>query len=140
MWKRNIKSFSNEQWNIIFSFRNFVVFVLPKLFELCTFCRWNLIEILDQRSLSTGEPCTYEYIDLLQSFNRGTLSIHWYITCLSMSVSFRCFFITAISSRFLKVAVATSNFMKEVYIGRFTLEFSVSMLKEIMELVWDYAS
>ena len=27
----------------------------------------------------TGEPCTCEYVTLLQSFHRGTLSIHWYI-------------------------------------------------------------
>ena len=47
---------------------------------------------------------------------------------------------TAISSRFLKVAIATSNFMNEVYNGRFAPEFSVSMLKETIALVWDYVS
>ena len=30
-------------------------------------------------ALSTGEPCTCEYVTLLQSFQRDTLSIHWYI-------------------------------------------------------------
>ena len=34
---------------------------------------WN------KRALSTREPYTYEYVCLLQSFHRGTLSIHWYI-------------------------------------------------------------
>ena len=29
--------------------------------------------------LSAGEPCPCEYVTLLQSFRRGTLSIHWYI-------------------------------------------------------------
>ena len=52
-----------------------------------------------------------------------------------MLVSFRRSFKIAIFNRFLKMAVATPNFMKEVYIGRFTLEFSVSMLKEIMAVV-----
>ena len=35
--------------------------------------------LLNERVLSTGEPCTCEYVTLLQSFHRGTLSIHWYI-------------------------------------------------------------
>ena len=30
-------------------------------------------------ALSTGELCTCEYVTLLQSFHRGTLSIDWYI-------------------------------------------------------------
>ena len=36
-------------------------------------------KIWNKRVLSTGEPCTCEYVTLLQSFHRGTLSIHWYI-------------------------------------------------------------
>ena len=40
--------------------------------------------------------------------------------------------------RFLKVAIATSNFMNEVYNGRFTPEFSVSIIREIIALVSDY--
>ena len=31
----------------------------------------------DERAVSTGEPCTCEYVTLLQSFHRGTLSMHW---------------------------------------------------------------
>ena len=50
-----------------------------------------------------------------------------------MFVLFRRSFKTAILSRFLKVAIATSNFMKEVYNGGFALEFSVSMLKKFNE-------
>ena len=36
-------------------------------------------KLCNKRVLSTGEPCTCEYVTLLQSFHRGTLSIHWYI-------------------------------------------------------------
>ena len=55
-------------------------------------------------------------------------------------VLFRCSFKTAIFSRFLKVAIATSNFMNEVYNGGFAPEFSVSMLKETIALVKDYVT
>ena len=41
-------------------------------------------------------------------------------------------------SSFLKVALATPNFMSEVYNGVLAPEFSVSVLKEIIALVWDY--
>ena len=34
---------------------------------------------LNERVLSTREPCTYEYVSLLHSFNRVTLIIHSYI-------------------------------------------------------------
>ena len=37
-------------------------------------------------------------------------------------------------SRFLKVAIAMSKFKNEVYNGKFSPEFSVSMLKEIIGL------
>ena len=36
-------------------------------------------KLLNERVLSTGEPCTSEYVTLLESFHRGTLSIHQYI-------------------------------------------------------------
>ena len=57
-----------------------------------------------------------------------------------MSVLFRRSFKTAIFSRFLKVVIATSNFMNEVYNGGFVPHYSVSMLKEIIALVRDYVS
>ena len=41
-------------------------------------------------------------------------------------------------SMFLKVAIATSNFMKEVYNGWFLPELSVTMLKETIAIVWEY--
>ena len=47
---------------------------------------------------------------------------------------------TAIFSRFSKVAIATSDFMNKVYNGGFSPEFSVSMLKETIALVRDYVS
>ena len=57
-----------------------------------------------------------------------------------MSVLFRCCSKTAIVSKFLKVAITTSNFLNKVYNGGFALEFSVSMLKETIALVLDYVS
>ena len=53
-------------------------------------------------------------------------------------VFFRRSFKTAMFSRFLKVAITTSNVMNEVYNGRFSPELSDSMLKKIIVLVWDY--
>ena len=47
-----------------------------------------------------------------------------------MSVLFRCSFKTGMFSRFLKVAISTSNFLNEVYNGGFVTEFNVSMLKK----------
>ena len=132
-----MKSFSNE--TIIF-FLHKVLF--PLYFGSCQNCMSSANlgaelhqKLCNKRALSTGEPCTCEYVSLLQSFHRGTLSIHWYIAqnvqpTFSMSVLFRRSFKTTIFSTFLKVALATSNFMNEFYDGRFKPEFSVSMLKE----------
>ena len=102
-------------------------------------------KLCNKRILSTGDPCTCEYVTLLQSFHRGTLSIYWYIAqnvqpIFSMSVLFRSLLRTVIFSRFSKVSIATSNFMNEFYNGGFSPEFSVSMLKEIIALVQDYVS
>ena len=55
-----------------------------------------------------------------------------------MSVIFRRSSKTAMFSRFLKVAIATSNFMNKVYNGGFSPQLSVSMLKETIALVGDY--
>ena len=55
-----------------------------------------------------------------------------------MSILFRRSFKTAILSRFLKVTIATSNFMNKVYNGRFATESSISILKKTISLVWDY--
>ena len=55
-----------------------------------------------------------------------------------MSDLFRRSFRSAIFTRFFKMAIATSNFMNEFYNGVFASEFSVSMLKETIALVWDY--
>ena len=57
-----------------------------------------------------------------------------------MSVLFRRLFRIAIFSRFSKVAIALSNFMKEFYNGGFALQSSVSMSKETITLVLDYLS
>ena len=36
-------------------------------------------KLCNKRDLRSGGPCTGKYVTLLQSFHRGTLSIHWYI-------------------------------------------------------------
>ena len=72
------------QWNTKFLFLQKVLFLLH--FGSCQSCMSsaNLVEEMHQklcnkRVLSTGEPCSCEYVTLPQSFHRGTLSIHWYI-------------------------------------------------------------
>ena len=55
-----------------------------------------------------------------------------------MSVFSRRPFKTVIFSRYLKVAMTTSNFMNEVYNGGFAPAFSVSVLKEFISLVRSY--
>ena len=102
-------------------------------------------KLCNKRPLSAEEPCTGQYVTLLQSFHRVTLSIHCYIAqsvqfTFSISVLFRCFFQIAIFSRFLMVAIATSNFLNEVENDKFVPEFSVSIVKEIITLVRDYES
>ena len=70
----------NVQWNTRFSSQK----VLGLLsFGSCLNCinSENVVaeiqlKLLNKRALSTGEPCTCEYVTLLQSFHRGTLSIH----------------------------------------------------------------
>ena len=57
-----------------------------------------------------------------------------------MYALFRRSFKTVIHSIFLRVAIATSNFLNEVDNGGFAPEFSVSMLKETIALVRDYVT
>ena len=102
-------------------------------------------KLWNKRAWSTGEPWTSEYVALLQPFHRGTLSTHWYIAqniqpTFSMSALFRRSIKTTIVSRFLKVAIATSNFMNEVFNGGFAPEFNVSMSKKTIAVVRDYVS
>ena len=37
------------------------------------------LELLNEGALSTEEPCTCEYVTFVQSFYRGTISLHWYL-------------------------------------------------------------
>ena len=132
------------QWNTNFFSSecsgSFISWILLKLYYLCKSCN-RKIETLERKSLSTGEPCTCEYVTLLQSFDRVTLSIHWYIAQkFSCPSFFKRLFRIAIFSRFSKVAIATSNLMNEFYNGGFSPEFSVSVFKEIIALVRDYVS
>ena len=108
-------------------FNETLIFVLQKVLDLlhfvsCQNCMSsaNLVaeihyKFWNKRALSTEEPCTCEYVTLLQLFHSSTLSIHWYIAqnfyhTFSMSVLFKGSFKTVIFSRLFKVAVATSNF------------------------------
>ena len=52
---------------------------LPKLYEFCKIIAEIQFKLLNEKVLSTGEPCTCECVTLLQSFHRDTLSIHWSI-------------------------------------------------------------
>ena len=103
------------------------------------------LKLSNERALSTGRPWTCEYVTLLQSFHRGTLGVHWYIaqnvySTFSMFVSFSPSFKAAMFRRFLKVAIATSSIMNEVYNGGLALEFNVSVLKKTIALVGVYVS
>ena len=89
-------------------------------------------------ALSQGKLCTCKCVTLFQSFHRGRLSFHQHIAqnfqpTFSMSKMDRCFFKTALFTRFLKVVTATSNLIIKVYNGGFVTEFSVSVLKETMQ-------
>ena len=76
-----MKSFSNQALNF---FVQKVLFLLH--FGSCQNCMSSAdlaadihYKLCNTRVLSTGEPCTCEYVTLLQSFHRGALSTHWYI-------------------------------------------------------------
>ena len=142
-----MKSFSNETLNFFLQ----KILFLPHLGSFQNRVSSAILvaqihqKLCNRRALSTGDPCTCEYLTLLQSFHIGTLSIHWYIAQnfqpnFSMSVLFRRSFKTDIFGRFLKVAIATSNFMNKFYNGVFAPEFSLSMLKKTIALVRDYVS
>ena len=96
-----MKSFSNKILNFFLQKVLFLLHFGPcQNYELCRSCRRKSLETF-KRVLSTGEPCTCEYVTLLRSFHRGALSIHWYIAqnfqpTFSMSILFRCLFRTDI--------------------------------------------
>ena len=94
-------------------------------------------------ALSIGGPYTCQYVILLQSFHRDTLSIHCYIAQNVQSTFGPVRFIlrslkTVIFSKFLKVAIATLVFMSKVHNGTFAPDSCVSILKEIIALVQSY--
>ena len=47
------------------------------------------LKLSNGRAFSTAEPCSCEYITLLQSFRRGALSKHWRITQKNLVFSWR---------------------------------------------------
>ena len=137
-----MKSFFNETLN--FFFRK----VLGLLsFGPCPSCMSSaniVVEIqfklLNERSFEHWRTMYLGICQFAPVIHRSTLSIHWYIAqnvqpTFYMSAFFRRSSKTAMLSRFLKVAMAMSNFMNEVYNGRFLPEFSILMLKEIITLV-----
>ena len=141
MWKRNMKCFSNETLN--FFLRKYWAYYILDLTQ--TICRKNQQHGLEWKSFqhSTKEPCACEYVTLLLSYHRSSLSIHWYIALnfspiFSMSVILKLSFKTIIFSRFFNKAVATSNFMSEVYNGGFGRKFSVLRIKETIALLRVY--
>ena len=76
-----MKSFSNETLNF---FLQKVLFLLHFGSNQNCMSFANLVaeihcKLCNERALSTREPCSCEYVTLLQSFHRGTLSIHWYL-------------------------------------------------------------
>ena len=76
-----MKFFSNETLNCFFQK---VLFLLH--FGSCQNCMSSVnvvaeihYKLCNTRGLSTGEPCTCEYVTFLHSFHRSKLSIHYYI-------------------------------------------------------------
>ena len=70
------------QWNTKFSLE---IDLGLLNFRSCPKCRSseNVVaemqfKLLNERAVSTGETCNCEYVSLLQSFHRVTLSTHWY--------------------------------------------------------------
>ena len=125
-----MKSFSNETLNF---FLQKLLFLLQ--FGSCQNCM-RPANLVAETHLKRCNKSICEYVAILQSFHRGILSIHCYLAqrfqpTFSMSVLFRRNFKTAILSRFLKLAIATSNFINNFYNAGFSSGFSVSMSKEI---------
>ena len=133
-WNWNMKSFFMETLN--FLFRKFWASYVLDLAQTM----WAL-QILSQKfslnfwvkELWTLENHVIVNVTLLKLFHRGTLSIHWYIAqnfqpTFSNSVLFRRSSKTAMFSRFLKIAIATSSFMNEVCNGGFSPWFSFKSL------------
>ena len=68
------------QWNTRFSGSGPPTFwILPNYMNSANAVSDLQFKLLNERALSTGEPCTFLYVTLLQSFHRGAWSIHWYI-------------------------------------------------------------
>ena len=112
--------------------------ILVKPYELCKSCGRSPLESLERKSFEHWRTM-YLWICYLARVISHRYIKYTLVHCLklfptfSMSVSFRRSFKTFICSRILKVAIATSKFMNEVYNGRFASEFKFSMLKETIE-------
>ena len=80
-----MRNYQLRKTNNELTLKNFIVLSLLS-FESCPTCMSSanivaeiLFKLLNERVLSTAEPCTSEYVTLIQSFHRGTLIVHWYI-------------------------------------------------------------
>ena len=133
-------------------FKCFFCFVIFNVFIVLLFWRqisnvWtkNIVPeiqltLSNESVLRTGEPYTCEYLTLLESFYKYTLSIQWYMpqnfwATFSMSAFSENSFKTAIFSRFLKVAIAKVIFINGVYNGGFLPE--VSIVKRVSKKEWN---
>ena len=71
------------QWNTKFSCHKILGLLsfgsCPNCMSSANFAAEIQFKLLNERDLSTGEPCTCEDVTLFMSSHRGTLSIHWYI-------------------------------------------------------------
>ena len=129
MYKRNwnVKSSSNEILN--FFFRKFWASYILDLAKIV----WPLRILLQESTRKFGMKElwaleNYVLVNTLLCSSHSLLQIYWYISqnfypTFSLFILFRRSFKTAIFRRFLKLAIATSNLVNEVYNGRFMPEF-----------------
>ena len=129
------------QWNTKFFLQKVLLLLLFGSCQNCMSSANLVAKLCNKRALSTGEPCTCEYVTLLLwlLLHRGYIKytlVHsskcsdYFFHASQFRRSFKTAifssFKTAIFSIFLKVAIATSNFMNEFYNSGFAPEFSVS--------------
>ena len=76
--KQNVKSFSNAALIFFLQFCfSYILDLAENVWALQILSEIFTRNFVIKELLSPGEPCTSEYVTLLQSFYRGTLSIHW---------------------------------------------------------------
>ena len=77
IWQAEAASYlCNKCWDFLYAF-GFLIQLFFSFFHGKSIDFPGFVQ--NKRALSTGEPCTCEYVTLLQSFHRCTLSKHLYI-------------------------------------------------------------